>query len=110
MPRIALELAVREGAFLERPEAPDPVVRLPEHALAEQTDRDEQQGGADERDEQLRVDLGRQAADGSDERIVAAAQAAAARATAAAPSRLVPQRPTRTQGVSRVSSIRQPCW
>ena len=74
VPGIALQLTVGERAFLERPEASDAIVRLAEHALAEQSDRDEQQGGPQERDEQLRRDLGRKAADGADERIVASAQ------------------------------------
>jgi hypothetical protein len=71
---VALELAVREGSFLECPEPPHPVVRLSEDAQPEQADRDDQHGSADERDEQLGVDLGRQAADRADERIVAPAQ------------------------------------
>ena len=45
-----------------------------EDAQPEHADGDDQHRGADERDEQLGVDLGRQAADGSDEPIVARAQ------------------------------------
>ena len=67
MPRGELELAVRDRSLLERPEAPHPIVRLPEHELSEQTDRDEQQRGADERDQQLRPDRDRHASDGPDE-------------------------------------------
>ena len=54
---VALELAVRDGPFLERPERLHAVVRLPEHAQPEHADRDDEQGRADERDEQLGVDL-----------------------------------------------------
>ena len=61
---VTLELAVRNGSLLQGPDAPDPVVRLPEHAEPEQADRDEQHRGAHERDQQLGVDLGRQTADG----------------------------------------------
>ena len=74
MRRVALELAVREGSFLEWPEPPHPVVRLPENAQPEQADRDDQHGSAHERDEELGVDLGRHAADRADERIVAPTQ------------------------------------
>ena len=74
MRSVALELAVREGSFLERPEPPYPVVRLREDAQPEHADSDEQHRSAHERDEQLGVDLGRQAADSSDERIVAPVQ------------------------------------
>ena len=63
MPRVALEPAVGEGSLLEHPEPPDPFVRLAEDAQPEQADRDDQDRGADERDEQLRADLGRQAAE-----------------------------------------------
>ena len=74
MPGVALELAVGEGSLLERSEATYPVVRLPEHPLPEHADCDEQHGSAHEREEQLGLDLGRQAADSSDERIVAPAE------------------------------------
>ena len=70
MPASRLELAVRDGPPLERPEAPDAIVRLPEDELSEQAHRDEQQRRADERDQQLRPNLDRQAGDGADERIV----------------------------------------
>jgi hypothetical protein len=74
MRSVALELAVREGSFLERPEPPHAVVRLREDAQPEHADGDEQHRGAHEGDEQLGMDLGRQAADSSDERTVARAQ------------------------------------
>ena len=70
---VALELAVRGGSFLERPELAHPVVRLCEDAQPEGTDGDEQHRGAHERDEQLRVDPGGQATHGPDESIVARA-------------------------------------
>ena len=70
---VALELAVRGGSFLERPEVAHPVVRLCEDAQPESTDGDDQDRGAHERDEQLRVDPGGQATHGSDEPIVARA-------------------------------------
>ncbi len=70
---VALKLAVRGGSLLECPKPPHPVVRLPEDAQAEQADRDDQHGSAHERNEQLGVDLGRQAPDRADERIVARA-------------------------------------
>ena len=69
LPNGMLELAVRDGSPLERPEAPDAIVRLSQHELPEQTDRDEQQGGADERDQQLRSDRDRRTGDGTDERV-----------------------------------------
>jgi hypothetical protein len=69
-----LELAVGEGSLLERTEATDPVVRLPEDAEPEQADRDEQHRRAHEREQELGTHRGRLAADTSDERIVAAAQ------------------------------------
>ena len=50
-----------------------------EDAQPEHADGDDQHGGAHERDEQLGVDLGRQAADSADERIVAGAQRPARR-------------------------------
>ena len=66
---LGLELAVLDGPLLERPDARDAVVRLAEHELPQQADRDEQQGRADERDQQLRPNVDRQAGDGPDERI-----------------------------------------
>ena len=74
VPGVALELTVHERTIPQRPEIPHAVVRLPEYAQAEHSHCEEQHGRADERDEQLGVDLGRQAADGSDERILSAAQ------------------------------------
>ena len=71
MRSVALELAVREGSFLERSERGDAVVRQAQDAQPEQSDDDDQQRRANERDEQLGVDLGRQATDGTDERVVA---------------------------------------
>jgi hypothetical protein len=53
MPGIPLQLAVGDSPFLKCAEAPHPVVRLPEHALPEQSDGDEYQGRADERDQEL---------------------------------------------------------
>jgi hypothetical protein len=47
---------------------------MPEDTLPEQAHGDEQHSGADERDEQLGVDLGRQMADRVHEPIVAATQ------------------------------------
>jgi hypothetical protein len=79
-------LTVGERAFLQRPEASDAIVRLAEHALAELSDRDEQQGGPHERDEQFRGDLGRKATDGADERTVASAQRPPALGDGRAPS------------------------
>ena len=79
-------LGRRPGACRTRRLAPgaararDAVVRLAENELPEQAHRDEQQGRADERDQQLRPDLDRQAGDGPDERI-------------AGPSPPVPRRP-----------------
>ena len=70
---VALELAVRGGSFLERPELAHPVVRLCEDAQPESTDGDEQHRGAHERDEQFRVDPGGQATHGPDEPKVARA-------------------------------------
>ena len=66
---LGLELAVLDGPLLERPDARDAVVRLPEHALPQQTDSDKQQRRANERDQQLRPNLYRQARDDADERI-----------------------------------------
>ena len=66
---LLLELAVRGGPPCERSEAPDAIVRLSEHDLSEQTDRDEQQGRADERDQQLRPYRDRHTGDGSNDRI-----------------------------------------
>ena len=66
---LGLELAVLNGPLLERPDARDAVVRLAEHARAQQSDRDQQQCGADERDQQLRPNVGRQARDGPDDRV-----------------------------------------
>ena len=74
MRRVALEGAVRDRPLLQPAEARHPVVRLPEDSLPDQTDRHEQHGGAHERDEQLGVDLEGQAADRTDDRIVAPAQ------------------------------------
>ena len=58
-----------DGPFLEGPDTRDAVVRLPEHDLAQQADRDQQQGCADERDQQLRPNVDRQARDELDERV-----------------------------------------
>ena len=69
VPGLGLELAVLDGALLERPDARDSVVRLPEHALPQQSDSDKQQRRANERDQQLRSNLCRQARDNADERI-----------------------------------------
>ena len=55
--RVALELAVRERALLEGPEPFRSVVRLTEDSQPEQADGHHQHGSADERDEQLDVDL-----------------------------------------------------
>jgi hypothetical protein len=38
---LGLELAVLDGPLLERPDARDAVVRLPEHELPQQADRDQ---------------------------------------------------------------------
>ena len=73
MGRVALELSVCEGPFLEGSERLRPVVRLSENAQTEHPDRDDHHGRAHERDEQLGVDLRRNAADGADDRIVAPA-------------------------------------
>ena len=43
---------------------------LPEHDLSQQADRNEQQGGTDERDQHLRANLEGQSGDGMDERVV----------------------------------------
>src|SRR4029077_1934437 len=66
---LGLELAVLDGPLLERPDARDAVVRLPENALPQQANRDKQQRCADEGDQQLRPDVGRQARDAPDERV-----------------------------------------
>ena len=42
MSRVALQLAVREGSFLERSERLHPLVRLPEEAESEDDDHDDQ--------------------------------------------------------------------
>ena len=75
--RVALELAVCEGALLERSEPPGAVVRLAEDTQPEKADGDHEHRGPDERDEELRVDRGRQPADAADESVVAQARAAA---------------------------------
>ena len=61
MPRVALELAVREGALLERPRASRPA-RSTGRGRAARAGRRRRRadGGADERDEQLGVDPRRQ--------------------------------------------------
>lgn len=74
MEGVAPKLGVCGAALLELPERLDPLVRLPEEAQSEHGNSDDEQGGTDERDEQLCVDSDGQAADGTDERIVARAQ------------------------------------
>ena len=71
---IAPELAVRKGSLLERSERLHPLVRLPEQPQPQNAEDDHEQGGADERDEQLGVDAGGQPSDRPDERVVGRAQ------------------------------------
>jgi hypothetical protein len=73
---VALELPVRERSLLKRAEACDPVVRLTENAQPEHAHRDQERCSANDRDEQLGVDLRREAADRTDESAVAAARPA----------------------------------
>ena len=98
---VALELAVGDGSFLERPEPPTRSFDCPRTRCPSSADGDEQDGGAHERDEQLGVDLGRQAADGSDERIVAPAQRPSLLVDGSPPSFAV-WLATRAQAVSSV--------
>ena len=104
---VALELAVRGGSFLERPKPPRgrPIAR---GRGLERADGDEQHRGAHERDEQLGVDLGRQAADGSDEPIIPPAQRTAPSSTTAALRSFTARASDRLRGGAR--SIPRPCW
>ena len=106
--RVALELAVREGSLLERSEPRRSVVRLAEDTQPEQADGDDEHGGADERDEQLRVDLGRQAADPADESVVARVrQPSLCRPEPLAPAVAEPRtRPQRTERRGRSRQAR----
>ena len=74
MPGVALELAVGGSSFLKHSKGRHSVVRLPEDAQTEHADRDDQHGSSQEGDEQLGVDLRRDAANRSDYGIVADAQ------------------------------------
>ena len=99
--RVALELAVRERALLKGAEPFRSVVRLTEDSQSEQADGHHEHGSADERDEQLDVDLRRQAPDRSGDRVVAPAQRqprAGCDDPALAAS--LPELPTRAQGLS----------
>ena len=82
--RVALELAIRGGPPRERSEVSDAIVRLPEHDLAEQIDRNKQHGRAHERDQQLGPYLDRYTGDGTNERIGPTQQLAAPRRRRAA--------------------------
>ena len=66
-PAAAWILLYSTARCLEKPNARDAIVRLAEHELAEQAHRDEQHGRADERDQELRPNLHRQAGNGPDE-------------------------------------------
>ena len=79
MEGVAPELAVRERTLLERSQRLDPLVRLAEQAQPEHAEHDDEQRGADERDEQLGVHPGGHASDGPDERVVGRAQQPASR-------------------------------
>ena len=68
---IALKLAVGVGSPRQLPKATHAIVRLSEHELSEQTDRDQADRGADDREQQLGVDPGWQSRDGPDQRIEA---------------------------------------
>ena len=74
MSRVASELSVRKGPFLELPEGRHPLVRLPEEAEPEHGDGDDQQGSPHEGDEQFHVHPGWNAADRPDDGIVGRAQ------------------------------------
>ena len=81
MEGVAPKLAVCEGSHLERPERPHSLVGLSEESEPEDSHHDDEQGGADERDEELDVDAGRHAADSPDERVIAGRQQPAFRST-----------------------------
>ena len=74
MPRLRLETPVGRRPLLQRPQPFDSVVRLAEDPQAEDADHDEQDDRADEGDDQFRADPCRDAADGSNERVVRSAQ------------------------------------
>ncbi len=81
MAGIAPELAVRKGSLLERAERLHPLVRQPEQSQPQNAEDDHEQGSADEGDEQLGVDAGRQPSHRPDERVVGRAQQPAFRTT-----------------------------
>ena len=69
-----LELCVADRSLPERSQAHDAIIRLPEDELPEQSHRDEEQGRTDDRDQELRANRDRHPGDGTNDRIVDAAQ------------------------------------